>query len=101
MPVSKTMREKKGGKKEVKKKQRTKKTETNEKKTMKGNKMQTKSNSKITKKTETNEKRQKEKLSDPTEILPPLSRDGCSNTPVALCFLWYRRLSLLHPHFFQ
>ena len=38
-------------------------------------------------------------LSDPTEI-PPLSRDRCSNTPVALCFLWYRRLSLLHPHFF-
>ena len=30
---------------------------------------------------------------------PPLSRDRCSNTPVALCFLWYRRLSLLHPHF--
>ena len=39
-------------------------------------------------------------LSDPTEIPPPLSRDRCSNTPVALCFLWYRRLSLLHPHFF-
>ena len=37
-------------------------------------------------------------LSDPTEI-PPLSRDRCSNTPVALCFLWYRRLSLLYPHF--
>ena len=34
-----------------------------------------------------------------TEI-HPLSRDRCSNTPVALCFLWYRRLSLLHPHFF-
>ena len=33
---------------------------------------------------------------DPTEI-SPLSRDRCSNTPVALCFLWYRRLSLLHP----
>ena len=31
---------------------------------------------------------------------PPLSRDRCSNTPVALCFLWYRRLSLLHSHFF-
>ena len=30
---------------------------------------------------------------------PPLSRDRRSNTPVALCFLWYRRLSLLHPHF--
>ena len=30
---------------------------------------------------------------------PPLSRDRCSNTPVALCFLWYRRLSLLYPHF--
>ena len=29
---------------------------------------------------------------------PPLSRDKWSNTPVALCFLWYRRLSLLHPH---
>ena len=29
---------------------------------------------------------------------PPLSRDRCSNTPVALCFLWCRRLSLLHPH---
>ena len=28
---------------------------------------------------------------------PPLSRDRCSNTPVAQCFLWYRRLSLLHP----
>ena len=27
----------------------------------------------------------------------PLSRDRCSNTPVALHFLWYRRLSLLHP----
>ena len=39
---------------------------------------------------------QHEKLSDPTEI-PPLSRDRCSNTLVALCFLWYRRLSLLHP----
>ena len=37
--------------------------------------------------------------SDPTEI-PHLSRDRCSNTPVALCFLWYRRLSLVHPHFF-
>ena len=31
---------------------------------------------------------------------PPISRDRCSNTPVALCFLWKRRLSLLHPHFF-
>ena len=31
---------------------------------------------------------------------PPLSRDRWSNTPVALCFLWYRRLSLLHTHFF-
>ena len=31
---------------------------------------------------------------------PPLSRERCSNTPVALRFLWYRRLSLLHPHFF-
>ena len=31
---------------------------------------------------------------------PPISRDRCSNTPVALRFLWYRRLSLLHPHFF-
>ena len=38
-------------------------------------------------------------LSDPTEI-PPLSRDRCCNTPVALCFLWDRRLSLLQPHFF-
>ena len=38
-------------------------------------------------------------LSNPTEI-HPLLRDRCSNTPVALCFLWYRRLSLLHPHFF-
>ena len=38
-------------------------------------------------------------LSDPTEI-PPLLRNRCSNTPVALCFLWYRRLSQLHPHFF-
>ena len=38
-------------------------------------------------------------LSDPTKI-PPLSRDRCSNTPVALCFLWYCRLSLLHLHFF-
>ena len=37
------------------------------------------------------------RLSDPTEIPPPLSRDRCSNTPDALCFLWYRRLSLLHP----
>ena len=36
---------------------------------------------------------------DPTEI-PPLSRDRCSRTPVALCFLWYHRLSLLHPRFF-
>ena len=36
-------------------------------------------------------------LCDPTAI-PPLLRDRCSNTPgVALCFLWYRRLSLLHP----
>ena len=26
----------------------------------------------------------------------PQSRDRCSNTPIALCFLWYRRLSLLH-----
>ena len=26
---------------------------------------------------------------------PPPPRDRCSNTPVALCFLWYRRLSLL------
>ena len=25
----------------------------------------------------------------------PLSRDKCSNTPVALCFVWYRRQSLL------
>ena len=41
-------------------------------------------------------------LSDPTEIPPPpLSRDKCSNTPVALCFQRYRRLSLLHPHFFH
>ena len=38
-------------------------------------------------------------LSDPTEIAP-LSRDRGSNTPVALCFLWYRRLLLPHPHFF-
>ena len=38
-------------------------------------------------------------LCDPTENTPTLSRDRCSNTPVALCFLWYRRLSLLHPHF--
>ena len=36
------------------------------------------------------------RLSDPTEI-PPLSRDRCSNTPVALRSLWYRRLSLLQP----
>ena len=28
---------------------------------------------------------------------PPHSPDRCSNTPVALCFLWYRRLSLPHP----
>ena len=28
---------------------------------------------------------------------PPISRNRCSITPVALCFLWYRRLSLLHP----
>ena len=40
------------------------------------------------------------KLGDLTEIPSPLSRDRCSNTAVALCFLWYRRLSLLHPHFF-
>ena len=39
-------------------------------------------------------------LSDPTEIPPPLSRDTCRTTPVALCFLWYRSLSLLHTHFF-
>ena len=26
-----------------------------------------------------------------------VSRDRCSNTPVALCFLWSRRLSLLRP----
>ena len=33
---------------------------------------------------------------------PSLSRDRCSNTPVALCFLWYRsRLSLLHPTSFH
>ena len=38
-------------------------------------------------------------LGDHFENTPP-SRDKCSNTPVALCFLWYRRLSLLHPHFF-
>ena len=38
-------------------------------------------------------------LSDPTEI-HPLLQDRCSNTPVALCFLWYRRLSLLRGHFF-
>ena len=38
-------------------------------------------------------------LSDPAKIPPPPpARDRCSNTPVALCFLWYRRLSLLHPH---
>ena len=37
-------------------------------------------------------------LSDPTKM-PPLPRDKCSNTPVALCFPWYRRQSLLHPHF--
>ena len=36
----------------------------------------------------------------PDRNTPPLSRDRSSNTPVALCFLWYRRLSLLHPHFF-
>ena len=41
-----------------------------------------------------------EVLSDLTEI-PPLSRDRRSNTPVALCFLWYVRLSLLHPQFFS
>ena len=39
--------------------------------------------------------------SDPTEIPPPPSRDRCSNTPVAQCLLWYRRLSLLYPHFFH
>ena len=41
-------------------------------------------------------------LSDPTEIPPPppQSRDRFSNTPVAQCFLWYHRLSLLHPYFF-
>ena len=27
---------------------------------------------------------------------PPPSRDTCRTTPVALCFLWYCRLSLLH-----
>ena len=37
-------------------------------------------------------------LSDPTEI-PPY-RETPVARPVALCFLWYRRLSLLHPHFF-
>ena len=31
---------------------------------------------------------------------PPLSRDRCSNTPVALCFQWHRRLWLLHPQVF-
>ena len=36
------------------------------------------------------------KLSDPTEI-PTLSRDKCSNTPVALFLLWYRRLSAATP----
>ena len=36
----------------------------------------------------------------PDRNTPP-SRDRCSNTPVALCFLWHRRLSLLHPHFFH
>ena len=40
-------------------------------------------------------------LSDPTEITPPpYLRDRCSNTPVALCFLWCPRLLLLDPHFF-
>ena len=29
---------------------------------------------------------------------PPSLRDRCGNTPVALCFLWRRRLLLLHPH---
>ena len=28
---------------------------------------------------------------------PRVSRDTCRTTPVILCFLWYRRLSLLHP----
>ena len=40
------------------------------------------------------------KASSPLVIRPksPPSpwRDRCSNSPVALCFLWYRRLSLLH-----
>ena len=31
---------------------------------------------------------------------PPPIANRCSNTPGALWFLWYRRLSLLHPHFF-
>ena len=31
---------------------------------------------------------------------PPLSRDRCSNALSHCGFLWYRRLSLLHPHFF-
>ena len=45
-------------------------------------------------------------LGDPTAITRPpsntprLSRDTCHTTPVALCFRWYRRLSLLHAHFF-
>ena len=29
---------------------------------------------------------------------PPPSQDRCGNTPVEVCFLWCRRLSLLHPH---
>ena len=37
------------------------------------------------------------RLGDPTKIKPALSRDRCSNTPVALCFLWYRRLSATPP----
>ena len=49
---------------------------------------------------ELNPSRSSHILSDPTEI-PSLLRDRCSNTPVALCFLWHRRLSLLHPHLFQ
>ena len=38
------------------------------------------------------------KLSDLTEI-PPYRETGVA-IPLSLCFLWYRRLSLLHPHFF-
>ena len=37
------------------------------------------------------------RLSDPTEIPPPYRETGVA-MPLSPCFLWYRRLSLLHPH---